>query len=87
MAYGQVSYPENTFSGGNGNPLTLVNQADTGSVTIKYVNEDNQEIQESSTQTGKIGDQYEFGVGAGEEIPFTIPDSENENQQYVFGVL
>ena len=87
VAYGQVSYPENTFSGGNGNPLTLVNQADTGSVTIKYVNEDNQEIQESSTQTGKIGDQYEFGVGAGEEIPFTIPDSENENQQYVFGYI
>ena len=87
VAYGQVSYPENTFSGGNGNPLTLVNQADTGSVTIKYVNEDNQEIQESSIQTGKIGDQYEFGVGAGEEIPFTIPDSENENQQYVFGYI
>ena len=87
VAYGQVSYPENTFSGGNGNPLTLVNQADAGSVTIKYVNEDNQEIQESSTQTGKIGDQYEFGVGAGEEIPFTIPDSENGNQQYVFGYI
>ena len=84
VAYGQVNASDNAFTVEKDGSRTLVNQANTGTVTINYVDKAGITIQTSAIKTGTIGTEYSFDISEdmSGDIPFII---EKDGTRYVFG--
>ena len=84
VAYGQVNTSDNAFTVEEDGSRTLVNQANTGTVTINYVDKAGTTIQTSAIKTGTIGTEYSFDISEdmSGDIPFII---EKDGTRYVFG--
>ena len=86
VAYGQVNASDNAFAVEEDGSRTLVNQANTGTVTINYVDKAGTTIQTSVIKTGTIDTEYSFDISEdmSGDIPFII---EKDGTRYVFGYI